>query len=124
MEDILFSIVKDLLSLLITVVVGLAINYLKHKLGTEKMNKISAEFESKKEIVAIGVKYIQQNYGHLDSNDKYTLVADWIVKMCKEKGLKVSEGEVKGLIESVLIEIKKEFKDDWKKASKDNEGVE
>lgn len=116
MKDLLMPFVQQLLWILVTIGVGLVITLLQKKLGIEKMKKIQIELESKKNLVSIAVKFIQQAYEDLDGEEKLELAIDWLSEEFAKKGVNVSDEEIEGLIESTLKQLKLEFKDSWKKA--------
>lgn len=120
MKELLMPLIQQVLLVLVTVGVGFVIALLQKKFGIEKMKKFQIELESKKTLVSIAIKFIQQAYEDLDGEEKLELAMDWISEEFAKKGMNVSDEEIEGLIESTLKELKLQFKDSWKKAVERN----
>lgn len=66
-----------------------------------------------KSLVAEGIKGIQQLFPALAGSIKKEKVIAWVVVEAKNFGISVSATILDTLIESVLIELKKDFGDAW-----------
>lgn len=60
MEDKLIQLAYDALSVLVPVLAALAVEYLRRRLGTEKMRRIQEELATKQELAALAVRFAQQ----------------------------------------------------------------
>lgn len=118
MNELVTKLLYDLLILLATVAAGLLVAWLKQKIGTEGMKKIERELATKQELAALAVRFVQQVYTEHGGPRKYHFAAEWLSKMAKEKGLKVSSDEIKGLIEAAIRAFKDEFGEEWGKITK------
>jgi LL-H family phage holin len=115
MEDKLLQLAYDLLAILIPALVALAVEYLRRRLGTEKMRKIQEELSAKKELATLAVRFVEQVYRDLHGEEKYNKAAEWLVEQAGKIGLKLTPEEVKGLIEAALRELKDAFGEEWAK---------
>ena len=86
--------------------------WLRRKLGVERLAKIQRELETKQELAALAVKFVEQSFAG-KSEDKFTAAADWLAGRLAEKGISVSTAEITGLIEATLRAFKDEFGEGW-----------
>ena len=118
MHDLLVKVLYDVLILLVTVVAGYAVAWLRKRLGVEGMRRIEAELATKQELAALAVRFVEQVYKDLHGEEKYTKAAEWLAARAGELGLVVTGDEVKGLIEAALRAFKDQFGEEWAKAAK------
>lgn len=76
-----------------------------------KKKGIISQIQSHKEIAQIVVNAVEQSYKHLHGEEKLNLAKIELMKMSKEKGLKISEKELDLLIESSVKSMNKYVKD-------------
>ena len=93
---------NQLLTGLASILVAVAIAWVKKKLGTEKFNTIAAELSTKKELATIAVAYIEQAYKDDGGDVKYTQAATWISQQAAALGIEITDDEVKAIIESAV----------------------
>lgn len=110
-------------TLVLSVAVGFVITILKERVGTEKMvaatsiyNKFLNEMHVKNSLASIAVKYVQQLLPANKADEKFSEAALFLSKQLSAKGFKVTDTEIKALVESAVKEAKKEFGDQWKKS--------
>jgi len=115
MEDKLLTLAGNLLAILIPILVGFIMEYLRRKLGTEKMKRIQEELAAKQELALLAVRFVEQVYIDLRGEEKYQKAAEWLVVQAAKVGLKLTADEVKGLIEAALRELKDAFGNEWAK---------
>jgi len=115
MESLVMAIIENLLIIIVTLVAGFVVAYLRKRLGVEGMHKIALELSLKQELAELAVKFVEQIYRDFDGEEKYTMAAIWLADRISELGLKITESEVKGLIESALRTLKDEFGEQWAK---------
>jgi len=115
MEDKLLTLAGNLLAILIPILVGFIMEYLRRKLGTEKMKRIQEELAAKQELALLAVRFVEQVYIDLRGEEKYQKSAEWLVVQAAKVGLKLTADEVKGLIEAALRELKDAFGNEWAK---------
>ncbi len=113
MESTYLNYLQELFYLLITIGIGFLIAYIKKCIGTEGVNKINLELESKKELAETAVLFVQQFYKAYDGNEKYIEASKYLSDRLTEKGFKVSDDEIRALIESALKQCKLVFEDKW-----------
>lgn len=111
------NLAYDLLIIILPFLAAAAVELLRRKLGVEKIEKIQRELEAKQELGTLAVKFVEQAFYDLKGYDKYTTASYWLSEMLRERGIKVTDGEIKGLIESSLRTLKDEFGEEWAKGS-------
>ena len=115
MENKLIALTSNLLAILIPILVGLAVEYLRRRLGTEKVKRIQEELATKQELATLAVRFVEQVYKDLHGPDKYQKAAEWLAARAQEHGLKLTADEIKGLIEAALRQLKDAFGNEWAK---------
>lgn len=113
MEDLILKICSDVIYLLVTIAVGFFIAFLKQKYGTETLKKVQYELETKKELASLAVKFAEQAYANLEGYEKYDKAVGWLTAQANKSGLKFTDDEIEGLIESALRTIKDSFGEEW-----------
>lgn len=113
MHDVLLAFLQDLAYALVSVGAAFLIAFLKKKIGVAGMQELAEKSYLIKEIVNAGVKYAEQSFA---AGEKAEKALDWIVASLAAKGIKVSEEEIKGLIEATVREFKDQFGEDWANA--------
>ena len=116
MESLIMAIIENILIIIVTLVAGFIIAYLRKKIGVDGMQKIGLELALKQDLAELAVKFVEQVYKDFKGEEKYTMAALWLADRIGELGLKINESEVKGLIEAALRTIKDEFGEQWAKA--------
>lgn len=106
MEQIMMNIFENLLEALMILVASGVLYVIKKYLG--KFN-----FDEKKELVDIGVRFVEQFYKDFGGAQKYSEAVTWITDELNKRGLKYTDDELKALIESRLISMKNEIKKQW-----------
>lgn len=89
-----------------TIGIGYAINFFRKKTTAEQRKIIE-------DVIREGVLFAQQVYKHLDGPAKFDKAVEQIVIVLKEKGLKISEAELKLLLEATLKRLKAQFGEEW-----------
>ena len=118
MEDLIMNLMYNLLLLLITAGVALAVDLIRRKLGTEKMRKIQAELETKQELALVAVKAVEQLWaGILKGPEKVSKAAEIIANQAARIGLTIPPDEIEALIEWAVRTMKDEFGEEWAKVT-------
>lgn len=117
MEDKLLALAGNLLAILILALAALAVEYLRRRLGTEKVKRIQEELATKQELAILAVRFVEQVYRDLHGPEKYQAAAEWLAARAQEHGLKLTTDEIKGLIEAALRQLKDTFGDEWAKVN-------
>lgn len=113
MADKLIQLAYDLLSILIPAIAALAFEFLRRKLGTEKMKRIQEEITTKQVLAMLAVRFVEQVYDDLHGPEKYQKAAEWLAARAQEHGIILTADEIKGLIESTLRQLKDSFGNEW-----------
>lgn len=110
------SIQLELIMLAITLVAS-ALGYATRHVTKFLKNKgIITKLQANKELVSIGVSAVEQMYKNvLHGDEKLNMAKIEIVKLAKEKGIKISEREINLLIESSVREMNQAIKEEVKK---------
>lgn len=116
MEALIMAVVENLLIIIVTLVAGFVVAYLRKRLGVEGMQRIEAELALKQELAELAVRFAEQVYKDYKGEEKYTAASMWLVDRASEAGLNIYKSEVKGLIEAALRAFKDEFGEQWAKA--------
>ncbi|MFC8688129.1 phage holin, LLH family [Brevibacillus porteri] len=59
------------------------------------------------------VRFVEDAFVDIKGSEKYNEAANWIVERLAKWHIKVTEDEVKGLVESALIRMKQEYEKQW-----------
>jgi LL-H family phage holin len=122
MEVLLIKLALAVVGVLATVISGYVVKLLSTKIGREKLHKIVDELYSKKDLAMEAIRLVEQMYGgKIFGEEKYTKAANWLKGRLNSLGFSFTEDEIKGLIESCLMEIKEAVGNEWGKASKEVE---
>mgnify|MGYP000873546341 FL=1 len=113
MDDRIVSLAYDLLSILLPVLAVMAAEWLRRKIGAERLQRIQQELETKQELAALAVRFVEQAFKDLHGEDKYNQAADWLAARAQEKGIEITTSEIKGLVEAALRAFKDEFGEGW-----------
>lgn len=121
MKDIIMQLAFDVLSILIPALAALTVEYIRRRLGTEKLKRIQEELATKQELAALAVRFAQQCWASSPGPERYQKAAEWLASRATERGLKVTPDEVKGLIEAALRMAKDQFGEEWGKVDRSGE---
>lgn len=103
MEQLMAELQPIIISTCATVLTAIGA-YLGKLVGDWIKEKINTE--TKEKIVATTCKYVQQVYKDLDAETKFEKAREDIVIQLNEKGIKITELELKALIEATVYGIK------------------
>jgi hypothetical protein len=118
MQEQLWTIALNALAILVPALAAISVELIRRKLGVEKMNRIQRELETKKELAALAVKFVEQVNIDYDGADKYSQALKWLVNRAGDIGLSVTVDEAEGLIEASLRAFKDTFGEEWANAVK------
>ncbi|NLC08185.1 MAG: hypothetical protein GX755_09530 [Syntrophomonadaceae bacterium] len=62
-------------------------------------------------------RFVEQVYVDLNGPAKYQAAAEWMEARARERGLKLTADEVKGLVEAALRQLKDSFGAEWSNAA-------
>ncbi|HBV97790.1 MAG: phage holin, LL-H family protein [Peptococcaceae bacterium BICA1-7] len=111
----LVQIGMDALAVLVPALVALAIEFVRRKLGTEKVAKLARELETKKELASLAVRFVEQVYKDVHGPAKLQEATEWMSARAKQMGVSITPEEIKGLIEAALRDAKDSFGEEWGK---------
>lgn len=115
MEKAVLDLLYNLLLVLVTLLAGYAVAWVRKKIGVEGMKRIEAELATKQELAILAVRFVEQVYKYNHGEAKYNKAAEWLAAQAAKVGLKLTEDEIKGLIEAALRELKDAFGNEWAK---------
>ena len=113
MHDAVLRLLYDIIAVLVPILMAYLVAWIQKRLGSEKVQKIIYELETKKELARIAVMFVQQAYKDLGGPAKYEKAAEWLSDMSDYMGLDLTPEEVKALIEAALKELKAELGQAW-----------
>lgn len=123
MDTIILNIAISLITLALSAVSTYVVALIRKKIGVTEMIKIEQELTTKSGLATTAIKFVEQAYTALDGAEKYEKAAEWLSATATAHGLKVTDTEIKGLIESSLREAKELFAEAWKKDEKEETKV-
>jgi hypothetical protein len=104
----------ELINFAIVVIAGCVGMVTKAVMSYLKKKGVIAKLISHKELANIVVGAVEQTYKHLHGEEKLNLAKIELIKIAKEKGVKISEKELDILIESSVKEMNKSIKEGLK----------
>ena len=113
MHDAVLRLLYDIIAVLVPILMAYLAAWIQKRLGSEKVQKIMYELETKKELARIAVMFVQQAYKDLGGPAKYEKAAEWLSDMSDYMGLDLTPEEIKALIEAALKELKAELGEAW-----------
>ena len=113
MHDAVLRLLYDIIAVLVPILIAYLVAWIQKRLGSEKVQKIIYELETKKELARIAVMFVQQAYKDLGGPEKYEKAAEWLSNMSEYMGLDLTPEEIKALIEAALKELKAELGEAW-----------
>ncbi len=105
MEEVLISLVSELLIAVVVVLIGIGLSWYKSNIKDENTRRIIAD----------GILFAQQVFGHLDGGVRFKEAKTWITKTLQSQGIKIDDEKLKVLIEATLKELKIEYGENWYK---------
>lgn len=118
MQDLVIKLAADVLAIVTVAGATYGVAWLQKRLGTERLKRIQAELETKKDLAATAVQFAQQAYKDLRGEEKYQRAAAWLADRAVALGFKVTDVEMRGLIEAALKQLKLAFGEAWGQAVK------
>lgn len=119
----LISVALTLLTVLIPALAAIAVELLRRKVGVEKMIAIQEELNAKQEMGLMAVRFAQQAYKDYDGAKRYGIAAKFLSSQARARGLKLSEQEIRFIIESSLRMLKDNFVEAWTQATAEEENT-
>ena len=113
MEDLTFA--QNIMYLVISATVAIGAEYLRRRLGLERIKKIQEELAAKQDLAVIAVKYAEQAWQAVDGPTKYVHASEWLAMTLEAKGISSTPEDIRALIEWALRTIKDEFGEEWAK---------
>jgi LL-H family phage holin len=120
MDELIVNLAYDILSILLPVLAVMLAEWLRRKIGVERLQKIQKELETKQELAALAVQFVEQVYKDLKGEEKYQEAAQWLATQAVERGINITADEIQGLIEAALRSFKDTFGEGWATYSEDD----
>jgi len=112
----IMNVIWNVLVLLITILAGVVIRFMVEKLGTEKLRRAQAQWESMEDLTAVAIKYAEQAWREYGGEQKKEKALAFLARELSRRGIKASEDTLNDLIEAILREIKDALGEEWAKA--------
>lgn len=109
------NILSGVIVMAIPPLVVLSIEFLRRRLGTERLRRIQDEWDTKRDLATAAVRFAEQAYKTLDGPGKFQKASEFLAREAQKYGLQITSEEVKVLIESSLRMLKDQFADQWAK---------
>lgn len=106
-----FALLEKLVYIAVMISLSALTYFLKEKGVISKIQKIQLSDDIKQHAAYLAVLFAQQVYE--DNEEKYFQASQFISKYLSERGIKVTEEEIRILIESALKQAKAGFKEMW-----------
>ena len=113
MQEAIVEALSILLPAAATVLAVMAVSWLKGRIGVEGMEKIELELYAKQELARLAVRSVEQVYRDIGGAKKLDHALNWLGNQLKERGFKLDDDEMRGLIEAALREMKDAFGEEW-----------
>ena len=102
MENIITEVLTNLLILLVNIGIGYVVAFLRK-------HKILTEIKSFEGLAEIAVKGVEQSFKDANGEQKFLYAKEWLIKVAKEKGIRISESQIDLVIEAVVKDVKVKF---------------
>lgn len=113
MDDRIVNLAYDILTILLPMLAVLLAEWLRRKLGVERLQRVQRELETKKELAVLAVQFAEQAYRHYRGEEKYQAAAQWLSTQAIDRGMHLTSDEIQGLIESTVRKFKDSFGEGW-----------
>lgn len=113
MDQMIMGVMWDVLILLITILAGVFIRFMAEKLGTEKLRRAQAQWESMEELTVVAIRYAEQAWREYGGKKKKEAALAFLARELSQRGIKASEETLRDLIEAILREIKDALGEEW-----------
>lgn len=112
MEIQWFEVIQSLLYVIVMVAVPVVVKFIREKNKTEQFAKVL-------EYARIAVEFAEKYYYAYEGEVKYKHASQWLAERAAEIGIKLTDEEIRGLIESTLKRIEMEFGEAWGNSKKE-----
>lgn len=113
MNEMFFKLLEGAITVLLPAVLALALEYLRRRLGTERLQKIQHELATKQSLARLAVLYVEQSCRDLTSPEKLAMATKWLSGRAKEHGIAVTPEQIEGLTEAAIRTFKDLYGSDW-----------
>lgn len=110
-----FVILEQVLYVVVTVALGFLIKFLRERGYIEKAKQVQIDDNLKRAASELAVLAVQQLYRDLDGKEKFNHATQYVSGYLSERGIKISDTEIKILLESSIKLAKKQFGSEWEK---------
>lgn len=107
-------IIESILYIIISVTVPFIVKYLKTKISNDKMKQI-VEFSE------LAVQFAEKSFSHFSGETRYKHASEWLSQRANEIGIKLSDEDIRTLVESALIRMELTFASEWGKKKETTE---
>ena len=122
MQEAIVEALSILLPAAATVLAVMAVGWVKERIGVEGMEKVEMELYAKQELARMAVRFVEQVYRDIGGTKKLDHALNWLGNQFKERGFKLDDEEMRGLIEAALRSFKDEFGEQWAREIEKKDG--
>ena len=115
MQEAVVEALSILLPTAATVLAVMAVGWIRERIGVEGMEQVKMELYAKQELARLAVRSVEQVYRDIGGQKKLDHALNWLGNQFKDKGFKLDDDEMRGLIEAALREMKDAFGEEWAK---------
>lgn len=114
--ELIVGVVKPVLAVLVPFAAYFAVEVVRHKAKEANIVLERVEMWRKSELSRCAVRFAQQAYKDAGGPEKYLQASAWLVGRLDQYGIRTTDDEIRGLIESALKQLKNEFGTAWSDA--------
>jgi hypothetical protein len=101
-------IIDDIIKIFVPIILSGIVYLLSQVIGKKRFEKVSQALESKSKLAQLAVSFAEQAFSSLDGVGKYAKAEEWLFNAAKSHGIKMSDADLKTLIEAEVLKLKKE----------------
>jgi hypothetical protein len=111
----IFSVILNVISVLAAILSGYIITWAKNKIGTEKLQQLEATKIIIENTALEAVRYAEQHGLDIGAkgNEKLDLACTWLSSNLKENGITVPPYQIVGIVKAALRTMKDTFGEEW-----------
>ncbi len=113
MQQMITEALMVIIKALVPVLVAFAIQWLRKKIGEERLAQLKWQLELKQDLAIVAVKFAEQAFKDYKGPQKYVEASHYLAARAQEIGLTITDDEIRGLIEWALREIKDQLGNEW-----------
>lgn len=105
--------VQSIIYVVVAIVVALVGEFLRRTNAKQKLDSIIKSETLRKQLAHTAVMFVQQLYKNENGEEKLTKASEYLSEKLSAYGIKLTDQEIRALIESALKEAKMQFVENW-----------